>query len=529
MNITPRRFAGVLAAIALCVAGVAVPFSASAAAPVSPSSTYGPMPALVVSGLGGVSLSTHIARPGQTIVATFKPASSIWTPVWPIPSCKPKVLTCRFKAGAPSGWTIFNVQISNGSGPANSQDAYAVVPKNASVIQGFALDKAGAPIAGAKIVVTGINGTNLNPTFVTTGGNGFYDLFVKPGDYRIVPSGGLAHIAAKYSPATLDRTVAAGATVRADFTLQVAIKVTLRLNHTSVPADGYQVVHGTISTTYDGKPDPNVSLSLWPKESELPAKAVSSGVRATICDASDNRIWPTGSISQPDGFAPSVMTDAHGHYAFTLTAGTVPGQFEITAWAKTPLGALDTSDLSSVTSKQTLTVTALGTTATATFVGTLDRFATSSPPQLANLSNDPDHMTQALAALTQAQPAKLGGLAYATVSAGTGGVVLVYQASTPPDIATSGSLGSLTSDGKPLFAWALSSGEWSGITAGGVNLAGAIDDGSVQVVPTFTQWASGASGLVGWTLKPDSSAQPYTGQFHYYGYGYPNSAPGACF
>jgi hypothetical protein len=529
VNITPRRFAGALAVAALCVVGVALPFSASAAAPAAAASTYGPMPALIVSGLGKVSLSPHIARPGQTITATFSPAAAIWTPVWPVKGCKPKVLTCRFKAGGPTGWTILDVSITNNTGYAHSQDAYAVVPKDASVIQGFAVDKAGAPIAGAKIVVTGINGTNLSPTFVTTGSNGFYDLFVKPGDYSIVPSGGLAHIAAKYSPASLDRTVTAGATVRADFTLQEAIKVTLRLNHTSVRADGYQIVQGTISTTYGGKPAPNVSFSLWPKESELPAKAVSSGVRATICDPGGNRIWPTGSISQPDGFAPSATTDAHGHYAFTLTVGTVPGQFEITAWAKDALGALDTTDLSSVTSKQTLTVTALGNASLAQFRGTLNGFAMNTPPQLANLSNDPDHLTQALAALTQAQPAKLGGLAYATVSAGTGGVTLVYPAATPPDIATSGSLGSPTSDGKPLSAWALSPSDWTGITTSGVTLAAAIDAGSLQVLPTFTQWASGASGLVGWTLKADSSAQPYTGQFHYYGYGYPNTAAGACF
>ena len=528
MTVCRPRNGRILMVAGLCVAIIAVPSSAVAAAPAPGAKTYGPMPALIVSGLGSVQVSPHIARVGQTIVAAFKPAAAEWKPVWSVPGCKPKVLTCRFKAGAASGWTVVTAQITNGSGPAESQDAYAVVPKGTSVIQGFTLDKTGAAVPNARIDVTGVSGTKLAPVYVTTGSNGFYDLFVKPGNYHVVPSGGLGHLLPRYYPASVDRTVGANSNARADFVLQDALKVTLRLNHLSVPADGYQIVQGTISTTYAGKPDPNVSLSLWPKSSETPTDAVTSGTRATVCDAGGNRIWPTGAIASPDGLAPTVTTDAHGHYAFTLTLGTVPGPFEITAWAKSN-GVLITHDLSSVSAEATVTLTPLGSAGTAAFVGTLDRFATSSPPQLASLSNNPDLITQALASLTKAQPQQLGGLAYATVSAGTGPATLIYPAATPPDIAPSSSLGSLTSGGKALSGVMLSPNEWTGITSGGVNLAGAITAGSLQVAPTFAQWAAGASGLVGWTLHPDSSAQPYTGQFHYYGYGYPNTVPGACY
>ena len=71
----------------------------------------------------------------------------------------------------------------------------------------------------------------------------------------------------------------------ADFSLDVGLKVTLKLSQASVPADGMTVVKGTLTTKDYGKPVPNVGILLEPKPALGYEAAVTTGTRVAICNS----------------------------------------------------------------------------------------------------------------------------------------------------------------------------------------------------------------------------------------------------
>jgi len=136
--------------------------------------------------------------------------------------------------------------------------------------------------------------------------------------------------APSYSPKIIDATAADGATTTADFKLLAGIELQLHFAKSSVPANGTEVVNGTITTTEFGKPLPNVTVQLEVMPGKTAAEAVTSAPRATVCN-SGNRLWPTGTMASPDGFPVTVTTDSTGHYDLAITVGTTPGTWRLDA------------------------------------------------------------------------------------------------------------------------------------------------------------------------------------------------------
>lgn len=495
--------------VALLAAMFALALAAIGTSVASASDTLGPKPAkcgigcwgdttnsLAVSRLGDVNLSPHIARVGQKITAKFKPLTQGLSWDWPVKGvgCKHNSTTCTFTAAATEGWAIFTLGIGNSIGAAESQDAYAVPAKGTTIVQGYVTDRSGGGIGGAEVSVRGSGGSY----HVQSGGDGFYNVIVKPGRYEITPSGGPSTgKTSKYQPSSVSRDAVKGGNLRADFVLQAGLQVKLSFDHSSVPADGLQIVTATITTTRFGKPDPNVTVSLRPQEKLSPAQAL-AGPRAALCGGG-NVIWPTGGLFKPDALPVDVTTDAQGKYQFTLDAGTVPGSFSVDAWAKDGFGKLITDDLSAVTDDATLTMTSLGSTSPDAFPQELAVVASSGAPLLQSLGSSSGDYYRVLTQLAATTPG-FGGLAFGhSNSPDNGDSVLVYSAAHPPHIDDQGHLAAGSSD-----AYIIQGNDWIGTPAIPLtDLSAVFRGGRLQILPTLVQWTAGAA-VPGWNLKPET-------------------------
>ena len=303
-----------------------------------------------------------------------------------------------------------------------------------ATIHGTVLDKDGQPVAGVEVRADGINGT-LGTAIGSTDARGSYSLTVKAGSYQLTPSKSVTppnapttKRALTFAPVNLARTVKSGDIGHADFTLQAGLKVTLTLSSPTVPNNGLTVVTATVATTESGLPLGDVTVSLRPNNSLSPTAAATTGARVTLCGSNATRVWPSGTIANPNGLPFDIVTNKDGVYTFTITVGTVPGSFELTAWARTASGALDTGP--SAQTDATLTVTqqtplALGTFTNALFAGRAS---------LGSISNVPTEMA---AQLALAAP----GYAYAVGQGAQGGpALIVYPADNPPPITPSGEI-----------------------------------------------------------------------------------------
>lgn len=412
-------------------------------------------------------------------------------------------------------------------------------------IDGTVLDTDNQPVAGVEVRADGIDGT-FGGARSRTNGQGKYVLLVKEGHYQVTPSksvtpprppGGAqpAARALKFEPDDVDRAVKSDETATADFTLDSGLKVSLTLSLTQVVANGLTVVSGTVETTEGGLPDAGVTVSLEPKNDVSPELAVTSGARATLCSSSGTRIWPGGTLTDPDGHSVDVVTDQYGRYSFTLDVGTVPGRFELDAWARDSSGRYMTEPGTSA--DQTLTIEPNGsivrdeknpTTLAQMFISQLKQVAIpgAAAAQGATTAFGKDNTAAGIAAAFAANGSKFPGLAFAAANAASKGpVVIVYLAAGPPSVDSSGVL-------LPA-ALVLAPGEYVGglPKADGTQtpkeaLSNALSVGNVATVPTFPQWAGGET-LAAWTLVPNTMTV-YSGRFEYYGWPYPNPRTGAC-
>jgi hypothetical protein len=228
------------------------------------------------------------------------------------------------------------------------------------VITGKMLNKERQPVPGADVALFG-SGHHAENYVATSGPDGVCAADVKAGRYRVWPSGrSLSHrTPPKFEPEHRDVSAHAGSMAHANFTVDIGLVVKLTLSATSVPADGFQIVQGTVRVTELGRPQPGVTVALWPQASEPASVAVSRGAWATICGP-NGRIWPGATLSSPDGGSADVQTDSNGSYQFTLDVGTVPGPFSVTAWARDAHGALITHDTADASDDHTLGVSAIG-------------------------------------------------------------------------------------------------------------------------------------------------------------------------
>jgi hypothetical protein len=391
--------------------------------------------------------------------------------------------------------------------------------KPGGTISGYVQDEDHQGVPGASVTATGPSGG----TTAVQAGTGFYSFDVKPGDYKVVPSGvpkGAGD--AKYKPDSASVSLPDGGNARADFTLDTGMKVKLKLTSSSVPADGTTVVGGTLTVTEFGKPVPDAHVLLEPQPSEGYEAAVTTGARVAICNSGE-RVWPSGSLQTRSGRSIDVATDQNGTYDFTLTIGTVPGSWELRAVAT---NAFTGEPSSEATDYQTLDVKAPGTVGYEGFFAALAALKGASASSeagkaLASMVDNAGSIAQVLSELG-GSGGELGGLAFSLVNATSGGpAVFVYDDSLPPSIEANGDVvgGEHT--------WVLSPGQWKGSAALGGVLSTVMQKGRLGRAPTYTQWAKGTP-VAGWSLTKDHASLETT-NFQYNGWAYPTFTTGACY
>ena len=410
----------------------------------------------------------------------------------------------------------------DGGGCNCGRASVAIVGSDEALVSGRVVNKDGDPIPAVQVAVNGPSNY-----LAATGSDGSYALVVKSGRYRIGPLG--RSVSPKrppgIEPGSRDVTVKYGRAVTADFMVDAGLIVQLKLDRRQVPADGFQIVQGTVTVTEFGRPRAGAAVTLWPSPEENPDRAVRRGVRATICSGG-SRVWPGGTIGDPNGDPVIVTTDANGSYSFTLNVGTVPGRFDLSAWARNAKGELISGDGGDARDTATVEVETLAPAgSTSDFVAGLTNLRTAG----LRLSADPNQLALDLARSSQGAP-DMRGFAFAVV---TGSwrkplsltpAVLIYRAADPPIIQRPNAVVANPDD--LVVEPALWSGKIGSVAL--TDFATTLKDPKLTFPdpPTFTQWTTGKS-VVGWNGTPQAMLLA-TQSFQYFGWPYPNSAPGSC-
>jgi hypothetical protein len=494
---------------------------------------YYPGNCLITTGNGGLTISPKIVRAGGELTGNITnrcsennvPCPVGWSGMLAVGKrvhgCEDKDSVCVVKIprGADSSdYQVINITVTSGVGAGYSSDYFAVVGRHQAEIQGRVSNKDDEAVGS---VAVNMYGRANNVYHATTGPDGQYAAFVKAGHYRVfpesksVPSKGRV----KFTPDSSDVHAPANGKATADFKLDGGLVVELKLSKSSVPADGLEVVQATVHVTQYGKPVSGQTVELWPQDDESSTRAVTSGARVLMCTPG-NRIWPTGSLQDPDGLSVNETTDPNGNYTFTLFAGTVPGTWKLTAWAKDASGALITHDLTDTSDDQTLTVTPLGSPAASVedFVNAYNTYASGTGQETGNNSNISTMLTYfwPMSFVDSA----MRGLAYAPVQ-GNSGAVLIYQASSTPNIAANGTVTPRTTDE------VLEPSEWTSVPGDPASsLNAALQQGKLQQLPDYSQWSSGQS-VPGWTGGAQTMSTT-SGAFQYFGWPLPSTAAGTC-
>ena len=522
---------------------VILPAAASARAVSTPSS-FGPIPynGTEQSRCQGVHVGSHVFFPDKEIVATTSagicgaaPKDISWS--WSVGEsdqthgCGSNDTSCRFPAEGSTGgvYTTICINGANVQGAWQSCDYYAVAGAGLGVIEGHVTDKDGGPVAGAEVKVYG-NGGNVS---AITGADGYYAMEVKPGSYRIVPSGGSPGKSPGFVPTHNATTISAGTSGTADFKLQAGILLSLKFNQASVPADGIHVVTGTITTTEFGKPAPNVGVQLTAMPGKSYPVAVSHSPRVSVC-SNGTRVWPTGTMDAPDGAPVSVTTDATGHYDLVITVGTTPGTWSLDAWAKNADGTLST-DTANASDTQSIKFDPVGAHSQVPggFPGEFKTIVKATTTlQQASQNASPLVSSLAQATASGGSAAALQGLGYALVNAPDGQSMLVFAAADPPLLSGGAVRAAIpTNAGDLVFDPA----EWTGAglpssVTNAASLQSVLDSGFLQFLPTLKEFEA-ATPVQGWKAVAKSRITIFSTSFEYLGWAYPgvSQQPGACY
>jgi hypothetical protein len=491
-----------------------------------------------------MNISTHIVFVGQYVKAqtgggicgvTGKDNSWTWG-VGPGESngdkgCKPNGTYCDFKVGSSSFPELDSLCIygANVQGGWSSCDYFGVVGDNMGILDGHVLDKDGGPVSGATIKAYGHPGATT-----TSDSDGFYAMELTKGPYQVEPSGGPQGKASpSYSPKVARANVVEKATSHLDFTLDTSIELKLHFVKTSVVANGYEVVNGTISTTQYGKPLPNVSVQLEVKPNLSATQAVTTGARASVC-YNGSRVWPTNSLNDPDGYPVKVTTDATGKYDFSITVGTTSGSWTLDAWAFNSSGILST-DVTAASDTQSINFTTNGSSSLAGFVTELDTAARSTKfsVPLNAAANSANSMWTLLSEVTRgnANGINFGGLAYSLVNAKDGQSLLIFPENQPPVLNKAGEI----MPGRPGNSADLvyDPAEWTGAglpssVTNAASLTSVVSQGLLTRLPTLAEFDAGRA-VAGWKTVKGDEITLFSGNFEFDGWGYPVSATGACF
>lgn len=387
-------------------------------------------------------------------------------------------------------------------------------------IEGIVTDADGDPLQGAVVTATG-------PGHVTavSGPGGIYYMTVEHGNYKVVPAFTSGEHAS-FTPKSADVSVPEQGSATADFKLDTGVHLTIDLTSTSVPASGFAIVKGTISTTRFNKPDPGVTVSLSVDPTDVGA-ALTTAPKVAVCGTT-GRIWPVGSnITDLDAKSVDIVTDAKGHYDFSLTVGTVPGAWTLDAWAENENGSLST-DVPTASDTKVLTVEAISPkTALKDFLSELNDVNSVSTALAGQLNpQNPSTFAYVLATTVKANLNNLhfGGLNFSVGNAADGQDVVIAPATTQFRIGPSGQLERSPS---LLNSLIVDPQEWTGKglekEAPITSLNSAVQRGQLHDIPTVAAWESGSSGAMGWSLKPQTLGIA-TNVLAYWGWAYPPPA-----
>jgi len=311
--------------------------------------SLGPAPQdLAQSWVAGFHLSGHFFHPGDKITGTITVKVTACLMSWAAKNkqcyqgtnwgaaggdCPPMALECTWKAGAASdnpSWTIVDMPIGNTIGPADSEDYFTVVDKNTFALDGHVLDKAGNPLAGVSVSISGRTNKHL-----TTDSTGYYDTFLKRGTYTVEVSTGSLLDNIWFRPRS--KTVDLQDFATADFT--GADHTVVQFKDHSLAADGL----GTTSVTVS---------DLNPFDQPVPSQPLridTSGPDVLVCSAVPNqvgRLAPTDLVGgEPLNLAATVTTNAQGTVTLQIYTGTDAGTVDIAA-DSADATAMDTTSLS---------------------------------------------------------------------------------------------------------------------------------------------------------------------------------------
>src|SRR6185312_14089346 len=279
-------------------------------------------------------------------------------------------------------------------------------------LKGIPAEATGVP--GATVQITGPGARRT----VRVSSTGTYSArFKKAGTYDVV-----AH-----APATVTRglrnpvkpefhrlSLKLGGTGTAYFTVKDPLRLAMTLSRKSVPASGLETLHATITATERGKPVRGQYVAIRPMgAASLPVYNLP--VPATVCmTVGSRRIWPEPNPSPTAHTGQTIeRTDSRGEIHLDITTGTIPGRFELSAWAANSAGALDTEhDILDVTPEETVNVVKLA--GGGAFEGDLTSLLKSDPS--ISLPTGPKALATELAKLSAS--GRLGGFSFAPVRSG---------------------------------------------------------------------------------------------------------------
>jgi hypothetical protein len=507
------------------------------------SGSFGPAPSgyPIESRCQGMTVSSHVVFVGQEVIghthggicgAAPKDVEWAWSvvPGKGVKGCEVDGTYCEYKATASTDqqYTTLCIDGSNVQGAWESCDYYGVVGDGQGVLYGYVVDKDGGPVAGTTVKAYGAHGATT-----TSGSDGFYAMQLEKGKYQVEPSGGPQGKASpSYTPKVTSASVEGGKRTEANFILDTSIELKLKLSQSSVVANGYEVVSGTVSTTQYGKPLAGVQVQLEVQPGKTPDEAVTAGARASIC-YNGSRVWPTSTLNSPDGYPVTVTTDSTGHYDFTLTVGTTPGSWKLDAWAFNANGKLST-DVTAASDTQSVAITTNGSSSLGGFITELDTAAkaTTFSSSLNSNATSANNMVTLLSQTTKSSAGGIsfGGLDYAMTNAKDGQTMLIFPEGQPPVVTGAGVIQPVSSNASDLV---YDPAEWSGAglpstVVNSASLAAVVSSGQLTRLPTLAQFDAGAS-VPGWTTVNGDQLTLFSSNYQYLGWGYPSSTAGACY
>jgi hypothetical protein len=386
-------------------------------------------------------------------------------------------------------------------------------------IEGTVTDADGDPVQGALV-------TSYGPTHATavSGPGGIYYMTVDAGSYRVVPDDSSVK-KSSFAPTDSNVSVPKSGSATADFKLNSGLQVTINMDSATAPASGFAIVKGTVNATKNGKPVPGVTVQLS-VDPTSPSAALTSAPKVAVC-GTGGRIWPAGNVSDLDGKAVDVVTDANGQYHFSLTVGTVPGDWTFDAWAENQDGSLST-DVSNASDTKVLTVQPVAPkVALADFISSLTSLKGTSYAPLLNPQNAGAFAYQlgTWAAKGSLNSIPFSGLSFSVGSAPDGQDVVISPATTQFRI---GPQGQVERSGGMLNSLIVDPQEWTGHglpskVSNGASLNYVVQNGFLSDIPTVAEWESGSSGHLGWSLKAQTFNDS-TNVLAWWGWAYPPPA-----